>query len=229
MFDGMASVLLLVCIVLIVRSFTSYAIQLLILRGLPQPAVLVMQHSTQAGLFIFSTVLILSRDWCSTHAAFVILQACVHFMKMHSFTTVNRDYREEYLEATAENRTPATNYPNNINLREFVLFMWTPWLVYDQYPRKNSISFLYIFQKSATCIIGVMTSYIIHTEYIIPHLEMGYKISFLEFMCVEMLPSITLILLMFFLTFENLTNVFAEITKLDYREFYEDFWNSTTF
>jgi hypothetical protein len=55
----------------------------------------ILQHATQAGLFIFSSVLILNKDWCSTHAAFVILQASAHFMKMHSYTTVNRDYREQ--------------------------------------------------------------------------------------------------------------------------------------
>jgi hypothetical protein len=53
----------------------------------------IFQHLTQAGLFIFSSYLILTRNWCSSHAAFVIMQACTHFMKMHSYTTVNRDYR----------------------------------------------------------------------------------------------------------------------------------------
>lgn len=76
-------------------SFTSFFLQKLILLGIPGTLALILQHLTQAGLFIFSLVLILTKDWCSTHAAFVILQACAHFMKMHSYTTVNRDYREQ--------------------------------------------------------------------------------------------------------------------------------------
>lgn len=32
----------------------------------------------------------MKNDWCSTHAVFVIIQACAHFMKMHSYVTVNR-------------------------------------------------------------------------------------------------------------------------------------------
>lgn len=76
-------------------SFTSFFLQKLILLGIPSTLALILQHLTQAGLFIFSLGLILTKDWCSTHAAFVILQACAHFMKMHSYTTVNRDYREQ--------------------------------------------------------------------------------------------------------------------------------------
>ncbi len=80
-------------------SFTSFILQKLIILGVPDICAVILQHLTQAGLFIFSSVLILSKNWCSTHAAFVILQACVHFMKMHSYTTVNRDYREQKRQA----------------------------------------------------------------------------------------------------------------------------------
>ena len=74
-------------------SFTSYILQKMVLLGVFPFIITLCQHLTQAGLFIFSSYLILTRNWCSTHAAFVIMQACVHFMKMHSYTTVNRDYR----------------------------------------------------------------------------------------------------------------------------------------
>jgi len=76
--------------VIICRSFTSFALQKLILVGLSPVAAEVLQHLTQAGLFVFSPYIILRENWCSSHAAFVIMQACVHFMKMHSYTTVNR-------------------------------------------------------------------------------------------------------------------------------------------
>lgn len=65
-------------------------LQKLIIKGLHLGAGFAFQHATQSGLFIYSIYIILSKDWCSTHAAFVILQACVHFMKMHSYITVNR-------------------------------------------------------------------------------------------------------------------------------------------
>ena len=72
------------------RSFTSFFLQKMIMKGLSQTAALILQHATQAGLFVYSVYVVLVNDWCSTHAAFVILQACAHFMKMHSYITVNR-------------------------------------------------------------------------------------------------------------------------------------------
>ena len=63
-------------------------------------------------------------------------------------------------------------------------------------------------------------SYIIHTEYILSTIELGIKVGYIELILKVMLPSTILIILLFYLTFENITNVFAEITKLDHREFY---------
>jgi hypothetical protein len=137
---------------LIYRSFTSFFLQKLIVYGLNSKIALIIQHLTQAGLFIFSPYIILKENWCSSHAAFVILQACVHFMKMHSYTTVNRyiflliiyrDYREDYLSSSKNKTDSSTNYPTNINAKEFVLFMFTPWLVYAPYPRRSTVSWYY--------------------------------------------------------------------------------------
>ena len=55
---------------------------------------LLLQHTTQSGLFVYSVYVVFANDWCSTHAAFVVLQACAHFMKMHSYITVNRYIRK---------------------------------------------------------------------------------------------------------------------------------------
>ncbi len=110
-----------------------------------------------------------------------------------------------------------------------MLFMMTPWLVYDNYPRRETINWGYALWKALNVVVLVLISYIMHTEYIMPYIMMGDQISFFELLLREMLPSILLIMVMFVMTFECFTNFFAEITKLDHREFYEDWWNSTTF
>lgn len=46
--------------------------------------------------------------------------------------------------------------------------MWTPWLVYDIYPRRNNINILFIIKRSIMTVICVLMTYIIHTEYIMP-------------------------------------------------------------
>ena len=74
-------------------SFTSILIEKAILLGMPEKIGFVLQHLSQTGMFIFSIVLIIKKNWCATHSAFVIMQTCAHFMKMHSYSTTNRDYR----------------------------------------------------------------------------------------------------------------------------------------
>lgn len=40
------------------------------------------------------------------------------------------------MQCVREGRRAEGKYPENINVRDFVLFMATPWLVYDAYPRR---------------------------------------------------------------------------------------------
>ena len=80
--------------------------------------------------------------------------------------------------------------------------MWTPWLVYDHYPRrKGPISIMYIIKKAMMGLTCVLMCYILHTQYILPSVEQGLKIGFLELMFREMPPSIILLLFIFYLTF----------------------------
>lgn len=48
----------------------------------------------------------------------------------------HRDYREQYTQALKDGHNPSSNYPGNINVKDFIQFMLTPWLVYDVYPRR---------------------------------------------------------------------------------------------
>lgn len=88
--------------------------------GLPEKVAFILQHLSQTGMFLFSIYMILKKNWCATHSAFVIMQTCCHFMKMHSYSTTNRDYRAESREAKMEDRKPMTSYPNNVNFVNFV-------------------------------------------------------------------------------------------------------------
>lgn len=97
---------------------------------------LILQHFTQIGLFAYSLFVIFRNNWCSTHSAFVVIQACAHFMKMHSYVTVNRDLREDFEHSKNENRPAKSNYPQNVTVHDFILYMFTPWLIYAEYPRR---------------------------------------------------------------------------------------------
>ena len=58
--------------------------------------------------------------------------------------------------------------------------MLTPWIVYDQYPRKSTISWWYVVKKVIITGFLVLVAYLLHTEYIIPWIEQGHNISFIE-------------------------------------------------
>lgn len=94
-----------------------------------------------------------------------------------------------------------TNYPSNINIQDFTLFMWTPWLVYDIYPRKANISVFYIAKKSVITIVCILMAYVIHTEYLIPIIESGHKYAHIELILRCMLPSTFLFILLFYIVF----------------------------
>ena len=79
--------------------------------------------------------------------------------------------------------------------------MWTPWIVYDVYPRKETRSLVYIVKKSFLCLMFVLSAYIISTEYIMPPIEMGSQLSFFELLLMEMLPTTMLLLVLFYVTF----------------------------
>mmetsp|Transcript_14725 Transcript_14725/g.1333 ORF Transcript_14725/g.1333 Transcript_14725/m.1333 type:complete len:96 (+) Transcript_14725:551-838(+) len=62
-----------------------------------------------------------------------------------------------------------------------------------------------------------------------PHIEKGDEINILELLCRLILPGCAFFINIFFIIWEGITNMFAEITLYADRRFYDDWWNSTTF
>lgn len=75
------------------------------------------------------------------------------------------------------NRPAKSNYPNNVTLKDFVLFMWTPWLVYADYPRRKTINYTYAFKKAFNTIMVLMVMYMVHTSFMQPWIEIGSSIT----------------------------------------------------
>ena len=126
-------------------------------------------------------------------------------------------------------RVARSNYPHNITAQNFVLYMLTPWLVYAEYPRRSTIDWLYAGKKMCMSVSLLVVAYMMHAQLIQPWIEKGSEIPIIELVLRLVIPSTAFIVLCFYLVFENMCNFFAEVTRLDYREFYEDWWNSFTF
>jgi len=95
--------------------------------------------------------------------------------------------------------------------------MLTPWLVYAEYPRRSHIDWIYVFRKTIMVLILLLTMYLVHSSFIQPWIEKGNEIGLIELMFRFMVPGIVFQILGFYLVFENLCNLFAELSKLDYR------------
>lgn len=108
--------------------------------------------------------------------------------------------------------------------------MWTPVLVYDaEYPRKPTRDIVYILRKCSITLLGILAAYIIHTDYVLIYIQLGAQISFLELLLRSILPFLAVEIILFYVVFENITNVFAELTRFADRQFYDDWWNATTY
>ena len=95
--------------------------------------------------------------------------------------------------------------------------MFTPWLVYANYPRKQKINYFYVIKKMFMVAMLLLTIYLIYSEWIQPWIHKSISIQPVELILRLMLPTTVFIILGFYLVFETMCNFFSEITKLDHR------------
>lgn len=133
-------------------------------------------------------------------------------------------------------------YPNNLTLHNFVEWTCLPTLVYDlEYPRQDKVNWWYVAEKSAATLGVIWTMIIISQAYIYPVVvetqrqrEAGMSLDerWKEFPWVvsDMLfPMLLEQLLSWYVIWECLLNVLAEVTRFADRGFYGAWWNSVSF
>lgn len=133
-------------------------------------------------------------------------------------------------------------YPNNLTVYNFVEWGCLPTLVYDlEYPRYERINWWYVAEKSAATLGVIWIMIIVSQAYIYPVVvetvrlkEAGMSLEqrWKEFPWVvsDMLfPMLLEQLLSWYVIWECLLNVLAELTCFADRGFYGDWWNSVSF
>jgi sterol O-acyltransferase len=133
-------------------------------------------------------------------------------------------------------------YPNNLTLYNFVEWTCLPTLVYDlEYPRQERVNWWYVAEKSAATLGVIWVMIIISQAYIYPVVvetvrlkDAGMSLDerWKEFPWVvsDMLfPMLLEQLLSWYVIWECLLNVLAEITRFADRGFYGAWWNSVSF
>ena len=132
-------------------------------------------------------------------------------------------------------------YPNNLNLSNFFDYICLPTLVYElEYPRQERINWWYVLEKT-TATFGVLcVMMVISQAFIYPPVAKTYAMKeagmpieqrWQEFPFVVsdlLFPLLIEQLLAWYLIWECILNVLAEVTRFADRGFYGDWWNSVT-
>ena len=102
-------------------SFTTFFIQKAITKGLSINIANALHYLSLTVLFSVPPYLIHKYNWLPTHGCFLLFQACIHFMKMHSYHRTNLQFRDEKLFILKNQSNPAIDRnqnkcdPNNNN------------------------------------------------------------------------------------------------------------------
>ncbi|KAG8908604.1 hypothetical protein FRB99_004892 [Tulasnella sp. 403] len=152
------------------------------------------------------------------------------------------------LTSNGINRRGRTQFPDNVTLWNFVDYQMIPTLVYElEYPRteryawvwlssagitydpdlRPSIRPSYVFEKTVAFLGCFTLLYTIAEHYIIPLTPQRGQ-SFFRSLLDLALPFMLSYLLLFYIIFECICNGFAELSRFADRQFYEDWWNSTS-
>ncbi|KAF9224002.1 sterol O-acyltransferase [Gyrodon lividus] len=119
-------------------------------------------------------------------------------------------------------------YPKNLTWKNFCTYMLIPTLVYElQYPRTDRIRPEYVFEKTVAFMGSFALLYTVTESFIIPLMPTPDQ-SFFRSLLDLALPFMISYLLLFYIIFECICNGFAELSYFADRQFYEDWWNSTS-
>ncbi|PNS20624.1 hypothetical protein CAC42_351 [Sphaceloma murrayae] len=145
-------------------------------------------------------------------------------------------------ELRGKNVSGDNAYPRNLTLRNFADWTCLPTLVYElEYPRHDSINWWYVAEKTAATFGCIVVMMVISQAYIYPPVlrsvrmkEAGMTLqeraSELPWLAFDMLfPLLLEQLLSWYVIWECILNVLAELTCFADRGFYGAWWNSVSF
>ncbi|RWA11069.1 hypothetical protein EKO27_g4032 [Xylaria grammica] len=132
-------------------------------------------------------------------------------------------------------------YPNNVSAKNHYEYIFLPTVVYElQYPRSDSINGLYVAEKAAATVGVIFVMIMVSQTFIYPVVmrtiamkEMGYTTAqrFAEFpwlLSDLVFPFMMEYLLAWYLIWETVLNIIAELTFFADRSFYDAWWNSVS-
>ncbi|KAL8427809.1 hypothetical protein Efla_005417 [Eimeria flavescens] len=128
----------------------------------------------------------------------------------------------------AEQLSLAVYLKPQVNFRNFCYYMVVPSLVYEpNFSRGRGFRPTYFLWKLLSLVSAMSVMYLACTSYLIPTISRSPTVSLMEAITHLIFPFLFLDLLIFFIVFECICNLLAEVTNFGNRDFYHDWWNST--
>lgn len=131
------------------------------------------------------------------------------------------------------------HYPHNLTLTDFYSYIPLPTVIYElEYPRQDRISWSYVLEKSAATFGNIFIMIIVSQHFMYPIVidvlrmkDLGIPLSqrLREFPWVFMdllFPFMLEYILSWYVIWECVLNVLAELTRFADRGFYSDWWNA---
>jgi len=169
------------------------------------------------------------------------LHAIIVWLKTCSYAFTNRDLRHAMLHPSPSSAAlpevyKQCPYPQNVTLSNLTYFWWAPTLVYQpSYPRSERIRWVFVLKRFAEVIALSIFIWLTCAQYAEPVLRNSLdKMASLDYPSIlerlMKLSTISLIVWLagFFALFQSFLNMLAEILRFGDREFYSDWWNSTS-
>lgn len=163
--------------------------------------------------------------------------------QLHAFSSIMRS-EIGFLDAELAGKCSqgnTSNYPNNLTLSNFADWTVLPTLVYElEYPRQERINWWYVAEKTAATFGTIWVMMVISQAYIYPAVhatvimkEDGMTLQerwkqFPWILSDMLFPLLLEQLLAWYVIWECVLNVLAEITRFADRGFYGDWWNSVS-
>ncbi len=133
---------------------------------------------------------------------------------------------------------PGHEYPHNLTLRNHLEYMVLPTVVYElEYPRSGSVDWHYAAEKAAACVGVMFVMILVSQAYIYPvvvaavrmkeaGVPLGARLGEFPWMLLDLLfPFMVEYLLAWYLIWETVLNLLAELTRFADRGFYGAWWN----
>eukprot|EP00181_Compsopogon_caeruleus_P001687 CAMPEP_0184688996 /NCGR_PEP_ID=MMETSP0312-20130426/30404_1 /TAXON_ID=31354 /ORGANISM="Compsopogon coeruleus, Strain SAG 36.94" /LENGTH=391 /DNA_ID=CAMNT_0027146281 /DNA_START=571 /DNA_END=1747 /DNA_ORIENTATION=- len=132
-------------------------------------------------------------------------------------------------DSTSSSKDRSLRFPASVNFPNFAYFMFcAPTLTYEtRYPRTGKVRKVYVIEIVAEMFICFAIQYCISVQLLLPPLRNPSTSLVFDMMRLA-IPSIIVWLLGFYAFFHAFLNGWAELAQFADRQFYLEWWNSTT-